>query len=287
MHKQKLVFHIGHSAGFYSEFNNMVIAILYCRRHNIDFSIYSADANFRIKKGWQDYFLPFCSESHNPVHHYINHRFDAPKGRKRKMLYDIYKKLFPNTYLTSELWNDFRHIDHSELTTAEVQQNSAAVIDEIYRFNPSTKEQIDHLITKLDLDKPYIGFHIRGGDKTAEHDILSIEQYISRANSLTDIRSGFIYTDDYSFYTSLCQKYPDWHFTTLTSEQDRGYYHNRFLELTPQQKSQKLINMFASMELLRHANLSFCTFSSNIGMFLGMCMGERAIGIDMDKWMIW
>lgn len=45
-----LIFHIGHSAGFYSEFNNMVIAILYCRKHGIDFNIYSSDSNFRIKK---------------------------------------------------------------------------------------------------------------------------------------------------------------------------------------------------------------------------------------------
>ena len=139
---RQLVFHLGHSAGFYSEFNNMVLAILYCQRHNIAFKLYSDDANFRIKKGWQDYFLPFCNESHNPVHHYINHRFDTPKGGKRKLFYDSYKRLFPDNYLTSELWNDFRHIDHSELTTFEVQKLSAPIIYDIYRFNPSTQKQI-------------------------------------------------------------------------------------------------------------------------------------------------
>ena len=45
--------------------------------------------------------------------------------------------------------------------------------------------------------------------------------------------------------------------------------------------------MFASMELLSRASITFCTYSSNIGMFLGMRMGNRAIGIDMDNWMIW
>ncbi len=284
---QKLIFHIGHSAGFYSEFNNMVIAILYCRRHGIDFNIYSADANFRIKKGWQDYFLPFCNESHNPVHHYINHRFDEPKGGKRKLLYDTYKRIFPNNILTSELWNDFRHIDYSELTTSEVQKLSAPIINDIYRFKPSTQRQIENLISTIDLSDQYIGFHIRGGDKTAEHDIISIDQYISRAESISNIHKGFVYTDDYSFYLSLCNKYPHWHFSTLTPEQDRGYFHNQFLKLSPQQKSTKLINMFASMELLSRASITFCTYSSNIGMFLGMRMGNRAIGIDMDNWMIW
>ena len=265
----------------------MVIAILYCRRHNIDFSIYSADANFRIKKGWQDYFLPFCSESHNPVHHYINHRFDAPKGGKRKMLYDVYKKLFPNTYLTSELWNDFRHIDHSELTTAEVQQNSAAIIDEIYRFNPSTKEQIDNLISTLNLDKPYIGFHVRGGDKQFEHELLTTDIYIKKAEQHTNIRQALISTDDYKNYEILCQQYPQWKFYTLTPKSNQGYSQKQFNKLTPTQKYNELLVLFASVELLSHAELTLCTFSSNIGMFLGMRMGNRAIGVDMDKWMIW
>lgn len=287
MRKQKLIFHIGHSAGFYSEFNNMVIAILYCRRHGIDFNIYSADANFRIKKGWQDYFLPFCSESYNPVHHYINHRFDAPKGGKRKLLYDTHKRIFPNNYLTSELWNDFRHIDHSELTTAEVQQNSAAIIDEIYRFNPSTKEQIDNLISTLNLNKPYIGFHIRGGDKQFEHELLTTDIYIKKAEQLTNIRQALISTDDYKNYEILCQQYPQWKFYTLTPKSNQGHSQKQFNKLTPTQKYNELLVLFASIELLSHAELTFCTFSSNIGMFLGMRMGNRAIGVDMDKWMIW
>ncbi len=284
---RRLVFHLGHSAGFYSEFNNMVLAILYCQRHNIVFELYSADANFRIKKGWQDYFLPFCNESRNPVHHYINHRFNAPKGGKRKLLYDTYKRFFHNNCLMSELWNDFRHIDHSELTTSEVQKLSAPIINDIYRFNPSTQKQIENLISTINLCCPYIGFHIRGGDKQSEHDLLSIDKYISRAEKLSGIRQGFISTDDYRNYEALCEQYPNWKFYTLTPNTNYGYYQDQFTKLTPQQRYNELLILFASMELLSRAELTICTFSSNIGMFLGMRMGDRAIGVDMDNWMIW
>ena len=41
------------------------------------------------------------------------------------------------------------------------------------------------------------------------------------------------------------------------------------------------------MEAMCHSELTICTFSSNIGMYLGMRIGNRAVGIDMDKWMIW
>lgn len=287
MQKRQLVFHLGHSAGFYSEFNNMVLAILYCHKHNIDFKLYSADANFRVKNGWQDYFLPFCNESHNPVHHYINHRFEAPKGGKRKLICSLYRFIFPNTLLTSDLWNSFRHIDHEELTTSEVQQYSSDIINKIYRFNPSTQQKVDNLITSLGINTPYVGFHIRGGDKNTEHDLLSIDRYISRAEASTSIRQGFVFTDDYHFIESLRKNYPEWRFLTLTPPDDHGYFFSDFLKLSTQERDQRQINMFASIELLTRADLTFCTYSSNVGMFLGMRMGSRAIGIDMDNWMIW
>ena len=285
--REKLIFHLGHSAGFYSEFNNMVLAIIYCKRHNIDFQLYSDDANFRIKQGWDDFFLPFCKETHNPVHHYINHRFSAPIGGKRKFLYDTYKQLYPTSYLTSELWDRFRHIDQNELTTLETRYLSTNIIDKIYRFNTSTKEQIDSLIKSIDLPGKYIGFHIRGGDKTSEHDILSLAEYISKAESLTPLRDAFVYTDDYRFIEMLQEQYPSWNFRTLTPKEDRGYFHNDFVKLDSATRAKKTINLFASMELLSHATLSLCTFSSNIGMFLGMRMGDHAIGVDMDNWVIW
>lgn len=284
---ERLIFHIGHSAGFFSEFNNMVLAILYCQRHDIDFRLYSADANFRIDKGWKDFFLPFCPESRNPVHHYINHRFAGPKGGKRKMLYDTYKLLYPTNFLTSELWESFRHIDQTELSTIDTRNLSKAIIERIYRFNPDTQQQVDNLIQSIDLPDEYVGFHIRGGDKTSEHDILALDRYITLAESKTSVRNAFVYTDDYRFIEKLQEAYPSWRICTLTDKKDHGYFHDEFIKLDTATRAKKTFNMFASMELLSRASMTFCTFSSNIGMFLGMRMGDRAVGVDMDHWMIW
>lgn len=285
--KQKLIFHIGHSAGFYSEFNNMVLAILYCHRHNIEFGIYSKDANFGYENGWNDFFLPFCKETKWNGHHYINKRYDNPKGGKRKLLMDIYKFIHPHTYLTPDLWNDFRHIDQTEMATKEVRDASKPIVDQIYRFNKHTQVEIDRLMKRINIDGPYIGFHIRGGDKTSEHCILEIERYISKAEFLTSIRTAFVYTDDYDFIIDLKKHYPEWKFFTLTPETDHGYFHDSFVKMDSKLKTTKSINMFASMEYLKNAELTFCTFSSNPGMFLGMCMGDKAIGVDFDSWKIW
>lgn len=285
--KDRLVFHIGHSAGFYSEFNNMVLAIVYCERHGIDFELYSEDANFKVDKGWNDYFEPFCPERKSVLHHYINKRFEAPKGGRRKALYDIYKTICPHAYLTCDLWNQFRHIDKLEISTEETALLSQEVIKRIYHFNPRTQLKINQLSSALSIQGPYVGFHLRGGDKVAEHALMDIETYISKAESISNIRQGFIYTDDYRYYEAAQKNFPEWTFFTLAKPSDMGYFHNDFLKLDKYQKSEKLINMFASMELLSNADYAICTYSSNPGMFLGMRMGDRAIGVDFEKWIIW
>ncbi|MEO3228964.1 hypothetical protein ABHC61_04475, partial [Parabacteroides merdae] len=47
-----LVFHVGESAGFFSEYNCMILVMLYCLQHKIQFKLYSRDANFGYEKGW-------------------------------------------------------------------------------------------------------------------------------------------------------------------------------------------------------------------------------------------
>lgn len=284
---KKLVFHIGHSAGFYSEFNNMVLAILYCQRHGIEFELYSADANFKVSKGWRDFFLPFCHETRNPIHHFINHRFEAPKGGKRKALYELYKRFCPNRYLTSELWDEFRHIDQTELTTLKTRDLSLEIIEKTYRFNIETQQHVNDLVSSLELPRDYVGFHIRGGDKMSEHKLLTVDAYIEKAKRLTDLRTAFISSDDYGLIEEIRKRFPSWRFLTLTPKENRGFFYNEYNQLDKQAKKNNTINLFASIELLSRAQFTFCTFSSNIGMFLGMRMGDRAIGVDMKDWMIW
>ena len=72
--KPVLIFHVGESAGFFSEYNCMILAMLYCLQHQIQFRLYSKDANFSYEKGWTDFFEAFCEEEKSDLHHYINMR---------------------------------------------------------------------------------------------------------------------------------------------------------------------------------------------------------------------
>ena len=139
-YKKKLIFHVGCSAGFFSEYNNMVFAIAYCLKNKIQFQLFSKDANFGIDKGWTDFFEPFCIELHDNFHIALNRRQRYPnikniaKGIYRELkykqesvpwLYDrfkpymlfqyfkeqYFKRKYCFDYYTFELWNKFRKYD--------------------------------------------------------------------------------------------------------------------------------------------------------------------------------
>lgn len=295
-YKKCIVFHFGEKAGFYSEYNNMVIGILYCILNNIQFKIYSADANFRTKNGWSDYFDPFCEESRCFIHHYTNKRAH-PKKQGRQRLYRNFNRIFnPGLYITSDLWYKFRSFDKNfDLAKTQslfpaienLQQACREIINLTYRFNSTTQQEINQLKSEVKFEGHYIGFHIRGGDKILEHDLLNISEYIKKAEVISNIRKGFIYTDDYQLFELICKQYPEWEFQTLTQPDETGYFHKQFTHLPINVRKSKTIQMFTALELLCESEHAICTFSSNIGMFLGMKKINNVHGLDFDKWLLW
>jgi len=144
------------------------------------------------------------------------------------------------------------------------------------------------LIQSINLPDEYIGFHIRRGDKELEFNSVDIENYIKKAESTNSIRNGFILTDDYTVITQLKSRFNNWKFYTLCGENETGYLHKEFLTKSPEFRSESLIRLFSSMDILYKSNLFIGTFSSNPGMYLGMRRPkESCLGIDFPSWRIW
>ena len=283
--KKKLVFHLGHSAGFYSEFNNMVLAILYCRYNDIEFQLFSADANFGKSKGWNDFFIPFCHETRSRIHHYINNRSTKPTGRKRKILLAFYKFFHPNTYLTYELWNRIRHMDEDH-PLEEIRQRCSSIIGEIYRFNDMTKREVETLEKKNEMGGLYLGLQIRRGDKVIEHQDVNLLEYLS-IDAVSSFERIFVATDDFGMVQAVKSALPGCKVYSLTAPNEKGYDHKAFMKLSKEQKAKQLMNLFAQMEILNKANKVICTYSSNPGMFMGMRNVGQTIGVDFKDWLIW
>lgn len=296
----RLVYNLGSEAGFFSEYNNMVLAILYCLDNGLNFSLFSKNANFRTENGWADFFLPFCQEETAIWHSWLNKRpYDSYKipGLKtvENVLIGLCKKAHPDIVLMSEVWAQMRNQSLEKtfsITSLGLSGNLRTVCRELIRltwnYNSAVKQECQFLSDKLNLPERYIGLHIRGGDKFIEASRQEEGKYINKAVSLTDCRNAFVLTDDFSVIERLQKNYPEWIFYTLCKESERGYFHKEFNKQDRHTKAKKLVRLFASVDIISESELFIGTFSSNPGMYLGMRMEPRkTFSVDVPEWCIW
>lgn len=296
----KVVYHLGVDAGFFSEYNNMILCLVYCLENKLRFSIYSKDANFRIKNGWTDFFLPFCKEEQSFVHSFINQR--PGKLYKKELIskvnermISIGRKILNQTLLMSDIWNEARSQNINKRYNfpslsieGDLRDVCRKLIEQTWIYSSDVQKQNDTLLASLMLPDKYIGFHIRGGDKFIEAEKQEVDLYIEKSMSLSGCRSAFVLTDDYTVIEQLQQRYPEWTFYTLCGKEERGYFHKQFKAQSLKEKERNMIKLFTSVDIIADSLFFIGTFSSNPGMYLGMRMHpEKTFSVDIPEWKIW
>jgi len=297
--RDKLVFRVGYYWGFFSEYNNMLLVMHYCLLNKIRFVIDSRNANFsHTEKGWTDYFLPFTTEYRFYLLEQYNTRYGISKFRnlKEKFVFKIYRILFNIRYLTVDIFekartsqneNDIYNIPELGLN-GTLRENCSKLHRMVWRYQPDVAEKINQIIETISINEPFIGLHIRQGDKKTEVDLFNPEDYIRKAEKLTAIKTAFVATDDYSVIEQLQQKFTQWRFYTLCTPSERGYKHDEFLDMSKDKKFYSLIRFFAEMDILEKSDLFIGTFSSNIAMNMGFRKEENQVfGLDSDRWKCW
>lgn len=294
MKQKTLIFHIGCSAGFFSEYLEMIAAIVYCKLNNIQFKLYSKDANFGYKNGWTDFFEPFCDEVNEDFHSKYNLRFKFPSLTRlilkkiikhieipnwcwRKLTWwylkvfltaPFYKNKYKFDYYTHELWSKIQNYKTRQLEKNYIEAQINA-INNSWRLNSSTRIEVEKLIKNLNLPDKFIGTQIRAGDKSTEQLTYHFNDYLNKINSLdTDIKDLFVLTDDYNIITDLKIKYPQYHIHTLCNENDKGYNNEIFQNQSQDFKRSKLINLIASVEILWKSEILVGAINANPSLFL-------------------
>lgn len=319
--KKTFVFHIGFDAGFFSEYNNMIFAMLYCLENQIKFTLYSRDANFKYKNGWEDYFEPFCEERTENFHHKYNVRamfnpiqivkFCAKQKYPLKKwlanivksciytiktnVYLLLKKYFQSKYdfhyLMFELWHHFRNEDFTNTNflipqlgiNGNLQEACRVLVQLTWRYNAKTKNNVENLIKQLHLPANYIGLHIRSGDKIKEANLYQPLAYIEKASMYSNTENIFVLTDNYQIINEVKAQRQTVY--TLCEENERGYFHADFGKNKPEQIRKSHEKLFASIDILSQSEIFVGTFSSNPGVYLGMRMDKiKIVAVDYDEW---
>lgn len=294
--RKTLIFRLGADAGFFSEFNNMVFAILFCLQNRIKFRLYSKRGNLSYKKGWQDFFLPFCEETEFYLHSRYNKRAYQVKNA-RSCPPALLKLLTANSYLTQDIWDKFRskefestsfNIPELGIINASLPDAAQVIIQMLWRYNKSASTHISSYINSISLPENYISMQIRGGDKNKEKEIYAVESYMKEAINSSISKNVFVLTDDYRIMQELKMKYPTWKFSTLCSPSEKGYVHPEFVKLSKKERYLKVLKLLASIDICASSEHFIGTYSSNPGNYLAMRMGkENFTGIDYNEWLLW
>lgn len=293
--RQKLVFNLDSRAGFFSEYNMMILCMIYCLRNQIQFQLYSGDSLFRIRNGWTDFFQPFCPEQTSLLHQVFNYRFPRAdlKFKLRKYIGGpLVRTLCQCNFLTYDLWNGLRSqspdipvIIPGRKQPVEFRMLCRELVQMTWRFQPDIEQEINQSSRRVGLPRRYLGVHIRCGDKIKEFEGCSPDAYMARLERFSDLRDVLVMTDDYRIFEQLTADYPQWRFHTLETPEHRGYWHRTNRRKPVQTKRSDYIRFFAGINLIMNSEQFVGTYSSNIGGFLGMCMDpDRCHAVDSDHW---
>jgi len=290
--QRKFIHHFGTGNGFYSELNSLLFSTLFCLQNKLRLVLYSKDAPFTFGNGWNEYFETFCPEFKND---FIGKRIsrDYINNHRDNHICYLYKILTKNDILNDIYWYcrsgwfEHSHFDIPELgIKGDIRQAMKIIIPIVYRFNNNYTHIINNFINKLDLPKRYISLHVRAGDKITERALITPQNYLEKAKSLSNCHNIFIATDDYRIYERLRDENPDYTFFTSTSPEERGNDTEKLFASTQDTIRNNLIEMFASVEAFLHSELFVGTYSSNPGLFVGMQIDKKMIGMDYDRWLI-
>ncbi|WP_294546385.1 hypothetical protein [uncultured Bacteroides sp.] len=290
--KKTMVYHIGIDAGFFTEYTYMIHAMLYCLQHKIQFKLYSDDANFGWEKGWEDCFIPFCEEVHEPFHHtYNTHRLPSwktlmqdkkqPKTRllkwKLKATYKnvtgkilaflIYNK--PVSLNFQIKFNPNQHFHIPELEIDGDYLHAFRKLTEItWKLNAATAQECRQLADNLQLPPQYVGCQIRGGDKITETNLLPPEHYIQLIKKKTAIRDIFVLTDDYRLFQQVQTLAPDMRWYTLCSPDEKGYVNSSFTRSDKELKQKQMARFLSSIQILMGASVFTGSITTGPSLFL-------------------
>ena len=173
--KKRIIFHVGTGAGFYSEINGMLRAMLYCYAHKIKFILYADDASFAGGNGWNEFFVSFCPQSHDKLNQWFNQREKVLQERRGSYFFGQMVLKYRNRvdYLTNDIfgktclgaynkektyvkWNDFG-------INGELNNEFVKLKDVALRYNKKTFLDIKEKINSIKLPEKYFSIQFRGG----------------------------------------------------------------------------------------------------------------------------
>ncbi|WP_298343683.1 hypothetical protein [uncultured Algibacter sp.] len=288
---QELIFPLT-NRGFFSEINNLALAVLYCIDNNINIKLSSKNW---ASGNWNDYFNPIIKEYNGLVTLPSKSIFDLTRVEKIAALY--FKNVKKIDLVQTHYWKIIKHPSFLNKTFLIPELNIDGdifhALQNIYPiildFNKLTK---NNLIVSdketVEFSKNSFGLHIRRGDKVfgnnKEAEEIQFTDYIEKAIEIDNsIKSFIVCTDDYSLIESIKLKYHEFVFKTLCAPTKNGYNQTTYNNLKDKNlKSKEVLDVLNDAILLSNSKYFIGTNSSNLSRFVTLVRNNEN-SYSMDK----
>lgn len=281
--KSELIYPLS-NRGFFSELNNLVLAVLYCLDNKIKFKLHSGKW---VSGKWNDYFNPIFEEYKGiipiPENVYVEKRFDFlsifyhKQVRKRKLLKDdIWSNMRSSDFLE-------KHFFYPDLgINGNIFEAKRQLFKIILDYNKKTSEEI-FLLSDSDFNfvKKSCGIHVRRGDKvngnSKEAELFNIESYIKKTLEFDpEIKDFTICTDDNEVLGNFKTKYPKLNYLSFCTPTRLGYFQKQYNNTKDTlEKRKEVINILKDAYLLTNSKLFVGTYSSNISRFVVLMRNNK------------
>lgn len=237
---------------------------------------------FATKRGYTDYFIPFCDEIrvelpgliHNDIFHKLT--FKKPLGPwVAGHLLDLLSVQYRNRRY---LWW-FKHPETSGGDSRKPyfpesndwHTNRSNLMKTLWSYNDQTRDEVKRHRSLLNLPEKYIGVHLRGGDKHAASvyaPLGRIQRMVSsQALSCLPI---YVATDDFSCFRKLQELLPSRQVVTLARPKRQGYHNSEFQQKARQERRDATTLLFAELEALWNSYHFIGSQTTNISHLVGI-----------------
>lgn len=292
--QSKIVYSLGRR-GFFSEINNLVLAIIYSRRNNYKLLVNSLYWNCRVNIGLGDYFSLNISETINPLSAQMT-RTGISQGFNPRNPHDWFYKFCDYSNGIYELFNKntiwgkdiYEKIRSNSFRESISKDEFSKTLCSILTLNQDVKTKIESTRNAIKLPKDYIGIHIRRGDKitTGEMENISLDEYVD------EIKKGntsniYIATDDLTtveiIRDSLGSDYRVFYNPDLNA---RGFDEGSFNKMSKQAKQKETETLLTDMFILFGSKKFIGTYSSNLSRVVPCVIGfDKCVSLD-NEWVI-
>lgn len=292
--KRLLIYNLGRR-GFFSEINNMLLAKIYAEKHNLNFAVNSYYWNCRYKKGIHDYFDNEINELNNP--------FSAQITRNKpnfKIGFDLYTVFHNINYIKNSIYLLFNNDAmlgadiYDEIRSEEFRSHIDPTIflkelKDVLCIKSTIQKDFESTFYQLEISSPFIGIHIRRGDKitTGEMNDISLDKYIDEVlrNSPKAI---YIATDDIQSVNYIKSKMKSTGIDVFynPSLSGKGFSEGSFNHSSRKSRYVDTLTLLFDIFILSKASYFIGTYSSNLSRVIPCLLGfDNCTSLD-EKWYI-